>query len=501
VKGGTESRRPLTSPAEAVDKEAIRAFDGMKVLVFGLGILGGGVAAANWLLRHGARVTVTDLKTEAELAVSLGRLEKPVRLKLGGHDETDVKKCDLVLFNPDIPAGSRFVVLARGLGKRVENEATLFYRLCRLPIVAVTGTRGKTTTCAWIEHFLKACSIPIPAGNSPTNPFMHTLQLLEEDSDVKPSGGDDRTRIVVNELPSYHLEYFGPGNRGPDIALVTNIYRDHLNRHTSMEEYADTKANIFRQQTEEQTLILNRESAWSAFLGQRVSRQRQLFFSTSPLPAAAAGLYHEKGRARYRAPGSSSDAAVLETGGFAKKRGAHNLENLLASALTAYRAGACWSGIQSALETVPEIAFRQEVVFKDDRLTVINDNAATSPDGCMAAVNRFGGGRCILIAGGTDRELDYTGWADTVNRLISRRNLIFLEGSATEKMLSALAGSAERPNIHPTLAACFDAALERAGNYRGATIVFSPGAKSFEKFDNEFERGRVFNEIVEERLG
>ncbi len=486
---------------EAVDIGKIKEFDGLRVLVFGLGILGGGVAAANWLIRHGARVTVTDLKTEADLAVSLDQLDHPVTLQLGGHNEKDIRNCDLVLFNPDIPVSSRYVRLAKKLNKRVENEATLFYRLCRLPIVAVTGTRGKTTTCAWIAHFLARRFAAEPAGNSPDNPFMHTLQKLENTTAaVVAPKREGKARVIVNELPSYHLEYFQGVSRGPEIALVTNIYRDHLNRHTSMEEYADTKANVFRHQMASQLLILNYGNAWTEYLRQKVGVQNVLFFSASRLSGDVAGLYHDNDCACFRGQGEIRSETVLETRGFAGEHGRHNLENLLASALAAHQAGVPWPEIQAGVGTLPEIAFRQEIIFRNDRLMVVNDNAATSPDGCAAAVRRFGNENCILITGGTDRELTYEAWAVTVRKRIAVDNLIFLEGSATDKMLHELSGYIRSPDIKNSLDACFSAALQRAGDFKDATIVFSPGAKSFEKFDNEFERGRAFNTIVEREL-
>lgn len=490
----------MVSNREAIDTEAIKSFAGMQVLVFGLGILGGGVATANWLIRHKTRVTITDLKTEAELAESLSRLEGPVTLKLGGHDEADIRNCDLVLFNPDIPVRSPYVTLARKLNKRVENEATLFYRLCRLPIIAVTGTRGKTTTCAWVAHFLAQRFTAVPAGNSPDNPFMHTLQTLEDAPVEKDAAERAKPCIVVNELPSYHLEYFNEKDHSPDVAVVTNIFQDHLNRHTSMQEYVDTKANIFKHQTGEQSLILNHDNSWTPFLMERTGRQHQLQFSVSKLPPDAAGLFHEDDCFFYRERGSSTRERVLEIQGFVSRRGKHNLENLLAGALAASLVGVPWTEIQNGIETLPEIAFRQEVIFQNQHLQVVNDNAATSPDGCMAAIERFGGRNCILITGGTNRELDYAAWAVCVQERILADHMVFLEGSATDKMLDALADYVQTPAVEKSLEKCFEAALHKAENLPKSIIVFSPGAKSFEKFDNEFDRGRTFSTIVDRRL-
>ena len=131
---------------------------------------------------------------------------------------------------------------------------------------------------------------------------------------------------------------------------------------------------------------------------------------------------------------------------------------------------------------------------------MVNDNAATSPDGCVAAIKRFGSKNCILITGGTDRELAYGEWAVTIKETIPEDNLIFLEGSATDKMLHALIDHVSSPEICSSLDDCFTAALQRADEFESAVILFSPGAKSFEKFDNEFARGRVFNSVVARNL-
>jgi UDP-N-acetylmuramoylalanine--D-glutamate ligase len=485
---------------KAVDKAAIKSFAGMKVLVFGLGILGGGVAAANWLIRHKAKVTVTDLKPEAELTESLNRLEQPVSMRLGGHDEADIRHCDLVLFNPDIPVRSPYVALAHRLNRQVENEATLFYRLCRLPIIAVTGTRGKTTTCAWIEHLISGRFRAVPAGNSPDNPFMHTLQVIEDNALEWDGYQSEKPPIIVNELPSYHLEYFKKKERRPDVAVVTNIFQDHLNRHSSMQEYVDTKANVFRHQSAGQSLILNHGNPWTAFLETIAGPQQLAYFSMSTLPLDLAGIFHESGGLYFREDGRAIPKRVLDVQGFAGQRGTHNLENLMVSALAAKRAGLSWDEIQTGIATLPEITFRQEMVFQDHGLTVVNDNAATSPDGCMAAIERFGGKGCILIAGGTDRELDYTVWAECVKHRIQADHLVFLEGSATDKMLHELRDYVQSPTILTSLDDCFETALKRIKDLETAVIVFSPGAKSFEKFDNEFARGRVFNAVVDRLL-
>ena len=482
--------------SEAVDMPGCKAFHGAKTLVFGLGILGGGVATTNWLIQHGADVTVTDLKDRTQFAPALRRLQGEVRLRWGGHREDDIGESDIVIFNPDIPVRSPWVALALRLNKRIENEATLFYRLCKVPIVAITGTRGKTTTTSWTKHFITSTARAVLAGNSPGNPFLATLARLERISRDPQKRSDSKPLMVVNELPSYHLEYLQLLDKGPDVAVITNVSPDHLNRHPSMEDYVDTKAKIFSRQTPSQHLILNFENKWTGYILRKPRPGKTWLFAKGELPGEFRGVYYANEAIYFRHAALETGRKVLDAGSFVSAKGGHNLENLLASVLAAHLAGVPWTLIQRRIHSLPQIPFRQQVVFEDSHLAIVNDNAATSPEGSIAAIRRFGGESCLLITGGTDRDLDYGDWAPAVKQFIRPGNLIFLAGSATRKMVAVLGDYVNGAPALSSLAECFDVAIERAGKFPKATIVFSPGAKSFEKYRNEFERGRDINRLI-----
>jgi UDP-N-acetylmuramoylalanine--D-glutamate ligase len=477
-------------------------FKNKKVLVFGLGLLGGGVATTNWLLKHGAKVTVTDLKTKAQLAPSLKKIKGKVALRLGGHREEDIEANDIIVFNPDISVKNPYAALARKLGKQIENEATIFYGSCAKPIVGVTGTRGKTTTATWIQHLLGRTAIL--AGNRYDHTFLGALD------------GVSRYRTVVIEIPSYHLEYFpfvkcAPSfaetlESKPHIALITNLSPDHMNRHGSLEEYAATKGNIFLNQTVEDHLVLNREDKWTKFFLERKPKAKVWFFSLKPLGARERGVFVQKGMMYLRNGGAAQK--LWDVSDFERDHGTHNLKNFLAAALAAHLSGASWKDIVARMKTLPGVPFRQEVIFNNPQLTIVNDTTATSPEGGIAAIERFtsprrstGGAKaaavrsCILIAGGTDRGLDFCGWARIVHRKIAPKNLILLSGSATDKMRKALGVWSRNTPLFDSLQECFEAALKRARGRR-AVILFSPASKSFEKFRNEYDRGEKFNALV-----
>ena len=418
------------------------------VLVVGLGILGGGVATTKWLVKHGAKLTVTDLKSRRELAHSikeLGSAAKRVRFVLDRHNSRDFITHDFIVLNPAISLSSPYVKVARKAKIPLENELTLFLRFCKNPVIGVTGTKGKTTTATWIRHFLKR-KFPksVLTGNTAENPLLGALDKL-----------DGKTPVVA-ELSSFQLELLPSIKKSPHIAVLTNLMRDHLNRHSTMREYARAKENIFKYQKKGDVAIRPNFLA-SARLGFKI------------LPS------------------------------FGNKWGEHNVTNLRVAALAAHKAGVSWDLIKKAVNTLPNPRFRQQIIFKSAGPTIINDSTATTPDAVVAAIKRFSrsGVPIILIAGGTDKNLDFRSWAGIVKRTVAPEHLILLEGSATTKMLAALPRSFQkRVRTFRTLERCVSTAVQRAHLVSRATVLFSPGGASFEKFKNEFDRGEKFNRLI-----
>ncbi len=444
-------------------------FHGKKVLVAGLGLLGGGIAATKWLVKHGAKVTVTDLKTRKELASSiksLGVAAKKVRFVLGKHRAADFKDNEIIIVNPAVPRQSTFLKIAKKSGARLENEASIFFRFCRNPIIAVTGTRGKTTTANWIHYLLKK-KYPraVLTGNSADNPMLATLDKL-----------DGKNPVVV-ELSSWHLELLPKSGRAPHIAVITNLYPDHLNRYPSMRSYALAKANIFLNQSKEDFLLLNKDNPWTKFFRKLQPKSQIVHFPIS------VGLNLEK---------------------FRRTHGVHNFYNLNAAILVARHFGVPREIIKSALKTLPQLKFRQEVVLRRRNLEVIDDTTATTPEATMAALERFKvSGKLILITGGTDKNLDFSGWARIVKRAVRPENLFLLNGTATKKMTRSLHETGYfrkfKPQAFENLTPLIKVVKKnlRPKTYNLSTIIlFSPGATSFEKFQNEFDRGEQFNRLV-----
>lgn len=442
---------------------------GKKVLVMGLGLVAGPANIA-WLVRHGAEVTITDLwprGTPKKAIEKLGPIADTVNLVIGEYRDEDFTAADIVMVNPSIAFDDPRLTLARDNGAVLENEASLFFRFCKNPILGVTGTRGKTTTTMWAHHFLQSVwPHAVLTGNVARDPLLAVLDGL------------DGTSPVAIELSSFQLEFLGRAERGPDVAVITNIMRDHLNRYKNMEAYVDAKTEIFAHQTPEDVLFLKKENAWRDYLLAKEPTSRLHYYDVEPLGAPL-----------------PEDFEYIW--------GAHNVENVYAAAHAANALGVPWEKIGERYGSLPHPPFRQEIIYERDGLMVVNDTTATTPDAGMAAINTFKGrGEVVLIAGGTDKELDFDKWAQVVQNTIVPKHLVLLEGSATEKMLEALGSSfIEKVHVCTSLEQCVEEALRLVKNItKPAVLLFSPAGSSFEKFTNEFDRGKQFNSLIQNYL-
>jgi len=474
---------------------------GKKVLLMGLGILGGGAASARWLLEQGAILTITDMKTAEALGPSLAKLEdikSQIRFVLGEHKESDFIENDIIVVNPDVPSTSPFIKIAREHGKRIENELSLFYAACpSRTTVAVTGTRGKTTTVNWTAHFLKGLRPDaLITGNSPENPLLGSLERISPETPV------------VIEAPSFLLELAAESDFAPHVAVITNVYQDHLNRHGTMENYAAIKGNVFRKQKAGDFAIFNYANEWTKYFIAQNPQSKILFFYTKQLPQNKEGIYADGGNIVLRLHGK--EETIMKSEEFVSQWGEHNLENLLGASLAAIVSGLDHWEIETLARTLSQVRYRQEKIFENDFVRIYNDTAATSPDATIAALARFGKdgpGTTVLIAGGTDRDLDFKEWAVAVKANLRAENLILLGGTATEKMKKELSQIGfGQINEKETLEECLHATLLRADalskdSGTKIAILFSPGAKSFGKFKNEFDRGQQFEAATEKLTG
>ncbi len=465
-------------------KIARREFASKRVTVMGLGLHGGGLASALFFARHGAQVTVTDHRRDssafepflAELAAH------GVRAVLGRHEELDFTQTDLVVKNPAVPPSSPFLALARDRGIPVETDLSVFLGLCPGPVLAVTGSKGKSTAATALARCLltrhPGCRL---GGNITVSP----LDFLE---DLRPEDP------VVLELSSWQLaDLRGRGLLAPQVGLATCILPDHQDKYPDMASYIADKKVLFASQRPGQFAVLNADDPWQRGFPEATAAQAH-WYSRVALQPGQPGAFLSDGVGLREAAGRTETLLPARL----SIPGEHNRLNLLAAALGARLFGLEPGSIAAALSSFPGIEHRLELVAERFAVRIYNDSAATIPEAAAAALASLPP-PVFLIAGGTDKNLDFHPLAGAAERAAG---LYLLAGSGTRKLEPLLRAEGVPfegpfPGLEEALSRAWAAARRAAASgSSGATLLFSPGCASFELFLNEFDRGRKFKELA-----
>ena len=438
-----------------------------RVLVMGLGLQGSGIAAARYSAQQGSIVRVTDLKAPEVLAPSVQALSGlPIEFILGEHREEDFLWAEIVIRNPGVPLSSPYLQLASQHGARVEMEIALFFLACPARIVGITGTRGKTTTSALIYEILRASGAQTVLGGNVAG--VETLSLLPQ---ITPE------TLVVLELSSWQLEGLFPHEISPPVAVMTNIYPDHLNTYDSMEAYAHAKTSIYRFQRPTDLAVFNYDNPWTRRFGEEAPGKTWY-------ASLERGGYFERG-AQDLIPFAFTDTPLA---------GRHNLENILLATTTARLLGIPDEIIARAVRAFRGVAHRLEEVAVVRGVRYINDTASTSPVAGRVGIEAFSG-PIVLVAGGNTKHLPLEDWPEAIARRC--RAVVLLAGSGTDELLPAVQAAAAQAQVSNPVRGVFsnfkealDAAV--ALTRPGDTLLFSPGFTSFGMFLNEFDRGDKF---------
>jgi UDP-N-acetylmuramoylalanine--D-glutamate ligase len=446
-----------------------------RVLVLGLGLHGGGVAVTRWLVRHGARVTVSDIKSRQELGSSLRLLKKmSINYVFGSHPASLLKKCDLIIQNPGVPAELLLLKLARQADITIENEASLFLKLCPSKnIIGITGSKGKSTTTALLGAILKNWDKQtVVAGNIRDTVMFQVLDSLTS-----------RTPVVL-ELSSWHLELVGDQHLRVPQAVVTNVSPEHLNRYSSLVDYTKAKSYIFRYQNKNDAVILNYDNKITRQFG-KIAQSRVYWFSTSQ--NVPRGIFVSNGMVWWQ----DNKKQKLFPVSYIKLLGQHNLENVLAAVVAARLNSVPVAVIIKAVKKFIGLHDRLELIATKNNVKYYNDTAATAPVATQAALRALKIKPLVLIAGGTDKLLNYTDLARDIKKRVAF--LILLPGTATIKLQANLR------NFKKVLlarnmaeAVVFASTLAKPGG----AVLLSPGAASFGLFRHEFDRGEQFIKAV-----
>ncbi len=436
----------------------------------GLGLHGGGASSAKFFYNQGAEVLVTDLKKEKELEKSLKELKGlPIEYVLGEHREKDFKNADLIIKNPGVPEDSRFLKIAREAGVPVETDVNIFFKLAKNRIIGVTGTKGKSTISSLIYHLLrKAGKDVFLAGNIGVSP-LEVLPALKKEN------------WVVLELSSFELEYL---EESPHIACVCSIYPDHLNRYKNLTEYIKAKKKIYQNQKAKDFLILNCDDLVVKEMGEKAVSQ-VFFYSRRRCSLKNKGCFL-RGSEIFFDEEDSPLASVEDL----KIKGEHNVSNALAALTVAKILKIPNKKIKKGLSDFSGVKNREETVLEKGGVKFINDTTATIPEAVVSALQRYGKNGIILIAGGEDKGLKYKKMAEEINKKVKR--LVLLPGSASEKIKKQV-------DVGTTIVNSMEKAVQAAcqAAEKGDIVLLSPGAASFNLFDNEFDRGDQFVKYIE----
>lgn len=454
-----------------------------RVTIMGLGMHGGGIASARYCAEQGAAVTVTDLQSAEKLADSVNQLKDlPITFVLGEHRAEDFSTADLVIKNPAVPRSNYYVQLA----KRVETDITLFFHVYRGPVIAVTGSKGKSTTSSAIYHVLKqTCPGARLGGNITTSP----LSFLSDVSDEDP---------VVLELSSFQLgdlQLTGSWQAGwrltPDIAILTNIMRDHMDYYPGMEEYIRDKELICAYQKPDSFTILPADDAVCTRFT-RVSPGRVFTFTgRATNEAAIGGYWNDDGG--YLNLTMKSEYVVTDNSAYKGPK-----INLLTAALALRLYGIPAAQIRQGLSSFTGIPHRMETAACWKHITFVNDTAATIPAAVLASVLSTEK-PLVLIAGGADKKLDIQPFIEIYEQCT---DVILLAGEASERIAMMFdEHNLQYYGLFSSLATAVECATALAEGYTGsATVLLSPGAASFNMFRNEFDRGVQFTQIARSLL-
>ncbi len=442
---------------------------GKRVLV--VGFARSGRAVARCLSRRGAVITVTDTRPpwafEAEIRDLMAH---KVGLELGQHREETFLQQDLIVISPGVFPEPPALRAARQQGILIVPEVEAASWFLESLLVGITGTNGKTTTTAIVGKMLEASGYESFVGGNIGVPLIAAVDQ------VSPQA------LVVAELSSFQLEAIGDFH--PSVAVLLNLKPNHLDRHPSFEAYVQAKAQIFRNQTQDDTAILNADDPTVMSLAPEI-RARKFFFSRKQnLPE---GVFVSNGSLRYRV--GNLERELLETREV-PLRGDFNIENVLAAAATACALGADFEALGRAVREFKGVEHRLEFVREIRGVEFFNDSKATSVDAAANALSAFERG-VHLILGGKDKGAPY---APLRRWLEDRVRYVYVIGAAADRITKQLTGAAEiirAGDLETAVGEAFRLAEP------GDAVLLSPACASFDQFQDYEHRGRVFKELVE----
>lgn len=450
---------------------------GKKVLIVGLGRTG--LAAARFLHQQGARLMATDSADETALGDTVEQLRHMgVDIELGAHSSRVFQESDLIIVSPGVSHTIAPIVAARSKGVEVIGEVELAARFIKAPIVAVTGTNGKTTTTRLLGQMLQNSSMTTFVGGNIGNPLIEYVSSGQKE------------QLVVAEISSFQLDTIDRFR--PHVSILLNITADHLDRYPDFEAYADSKMRIFKNQQADDVAVLNGSDPLIRAKAANIECRRLLF---PALQADEQGAVLNGKRIILNMEKFEPLQTVFQNPIYlditrTALMGKHNYENVCAASLAALASGGTVEGIQQTLVEFKSLPHRIEHVATINNIHFYNDSKATNVDGVLRALDCFSN-PVLLLMGGRDKGSNFKTLADSIGKHVKE---LIVMGEAAGPIKNVLGRRT------PTkMADSMDAAV--AGAFADANpnevVLLSPGCASFDWYGSYAERGDAFRRAVE----
>ncbi len=438
-----------------------------KVLVVGLGTTG--IATSLFLKEKGAKVTVSEIRSEDKLLPTVQRLRNlGIKVEAKEHKRETFLSSDLIVVSPGVPLYAPSLKAAAEAGVEIISEIELAYRHIKTPIIAVTGTNGKTTTVNLIADIFESSGKSVFLGGNVGTPLIEYV-LNHHDKNY-----------IIAEISSFQLE--GIQSFKPYISVLLNLQHDHLDRYSSYEDYVAAKARIFMNQSNNEYAILNADDLEVKKLSSSINASTLYFNYEKEVPY---GIYY-KNHLLYFNNGSGQIRFTLDN---LHLKGIHNLHNIMAAVATSKICGCPQESIQKTIDNFKGLPHRLELFEESHQIKFYNDSKATNVSSAISALEALDP-PLILIAGGKDKGCDYNPLTPFIKEKVKA---LILLGEAKEKMHQALKSSTSISLVE-TLEDAVKLSFKKA--LPGDTILLSPACSSFDMFKNYEERGNVFKTLV-----
>lgn len=442
-------------------------FTGKKIVIIGMGKTG--ITAARFLGKQGVKVAVTDEKPVDQWGSEFEQIAKEKWLETGDYNARILKGASMVVPSPGIPPGNDLLVEAQKKNIPVISEIELAYWFLKVPVIAVTGTNGKTTTTTLLGEILKYSGKKTFVGGNIGTPLIEYVE------------GSQKEDFIVAEISSFQLQWIEKFR--PFIAVLLNITCDHINYHGSFAEYRRIKTRVFANQTKEDFAILNAADPEPEGIARAIRAQIVKFSSKSVLQK---GIFIKNNNMILRMPGANEEQYPLS---IISLPGLHNVENVMAAIMAARFCGCSQGNIIAAVAAFRGLPHRIEFVGEKNSIKFYDDSKGTNVGSVVRALETFAK-PVILLLGGRDKDGDF----ETLKPLLAAKaKKVILFGEARNRIASLI--GKDMPALKKAkLREAIESAYKNA--QPGDIILLSPGCASFDEFTNYKERGNFFKDVV-----